>query len=694
MKSRFTTKNITIGSHTRIELLLLGEEFLGLGQIFIRGAVMRGRDVPLRPCLETPEGFLFNRLRLRRVHAAGGGLILQLDALGEPGFYAGNRIDYHYERVPAWATGGRHGTLEILLKPAVLDIDGTEYAGFSYQYVVRLKDARFHQLLDRATWEIGGHATGNIIVSQSQCCEPEHRCTLDSSFHTWVANARIRNNRDENTFLSYCFTPRFSSMQCFDFLDASGGSLVMFSDRLEHIKGSVFKESGQSVIHHCDLHSFALTNHIRVPAKFVLFHPTTRHADHEFRNRWTACRDFVYHRYQKQYGIREDFPRTEHHSWLDGECDHVFGHHIYPKNAQRWYYDIADIVIPAMKKMGFEKYFEGGLFKSLFTENPADRFFNFTILDYVISNHFGGIQSLRYLGRKCREHGILFELWLECGLHPCSPILRKHPEWVIHDPHLGEYAAASGFIRALDLNQDGAFAYVKERWTRLIRQAGVSAIFHDSFPNIGSMKINSADPLRRPQHRRLLELIRYFQGLGMEYAGEGGGPFVIQHGGLGSTDDRAMGECNYHWFRNREYSLYRTCRTIGLEVLLDGRLSNQDYFRLLANQAPLCIGGTRREPEVTSSLRGILKLGDEFARMQKAYNQTRLLMEKRTLLPDAQGVLWHNAKNQPMVCFTFKDIRLPVRGTFRLDELITGEKTEGRDRCVLKKHRVHLMRAI
>jgi hypothetical protein len=102
-----------------------------------------------------------------------------------------------YERVPACATGSRRATLEIVLKPAAFDIEGLTYTGFSYQYRMRIADAKAHQLLDRTTWELGGCADGNTIVSQSQCCEPEHRCTRASSFRTWVANKRISGGRDE-----------------------------------------------------------------------------------------------------------------------------------------------------------------------------------------------------------------------------------------------------------------------------------------------------------------------------------------------------------------------------------------------------------------------------------------------------------------------------------------------------------------
>jgi hypothetical protein len=490
------TKSLRIGRHTQIELLLRGDEFLGFGKIAIGGVPVRARDVPLRPLVETPEGHQFRRLTLRGIRETAGSTVLHLDALGEPGFYGGSQIDYHYERVPARSVGCRQGKLEIILQPASFAIEGLTYTGFSYQYRLRLRGCQAHQLLDRATWEIGGRAAGNIIVSQSQCCEPEHRCTRDSSFHTWVANKRVTNGRDEYNFLSYCFTPRFSSMQCFDWLDAAAGSLLVFYDRLEHIKGSVFKESGQPVIHHCDLHSFALTDRVAVPAKFVVFHPTRQHADHEFRNRWTACRDFVFRRYQKQYGIREDYPRTEHHSWLDWERDHVFGHHICPKNAKRWYYDLADPVVPAMKRMGFEKYFDGALLKSLYTENPKEHYPNFTMWDYVISEKFGGMAGLKYLVRKCHQHGIKCELWMDCGLNQKSPILKQHPDWVLRDPHLGPYNGALGFIMGLDLNNDEAFAFIKQRYTRFVREAKIDGIFHDSFPNISGIK--NKDQLRRP----------------------------------------------------------------------------------------------------------------------------------------------------------------------------------------------------
>jgi len=673
-------RTVSVGPEVEVELLMRGEEFLGFGEITVQGVVVRARHVPMRPCVETPEGHTFDRFWLKAVEpGSGGAAVLHLDVLGQPGSYAGGRIDWHYERVPSAAVGPRSAALEIVLEPARLDVDGLDYAGFSYRYVLDLADASAYQLLDKATWELGGRAAGNTIISQSQCCEPEHRCSLDSSFHTWVASARIVENRDEMSFLSYCFTPRFSSMQCFDFLDAAPGSLLMLFERLEHVKGSVFKETGQDVIHHCELHTVGMTSRIETPAKLVLLHRTSAHADHEVRNRWTACRDAVFHRYQRQCGIAEQLPRTQHHTWLDWERDPVFGHHIFHEDAARRYYELGDVVIPAMKEMGFEIFFEGGLYKSLFTENPDQHWPNFTIFDYVISDNFGGLEGLRYLCRKAAESDICVMLWLNLGLGAASPLLAEHPDWMMHDPHLGPYVVGPGFVRALDINNDEVFEYVKDRWTTFIREAGITGIFHDSFPNIGTMKVNFRDPGLQPQYRRLIELVKYFREQGMWYEVEGCSPFAVHHGGLGHTDDLAMGEVVYAWFRGREYSLYRTCRSVHIENLLDGRIGNHDYFRLLANQAPLCIGNGWTERGV------ILELGDEFAAMQKAYNGVRLQMEKRTLLPDEQGVLWRNGRDDATVAYAFEDIRLPVQGRFHAENLFTGARTDGRDQCCLAR---------
>ncbi|MBI4024773.1 MAG: alpha-galactosidase [Verrucomicrobia bacterium] len=695
MKLASARKNIRLGKMVEIEALLRDAEFLGLGRVVIDGAAVRSDAVPWRPCVETSDGFSFTRLFLKKIEPISNGVALRLEALGEPGFYSGGRIDFHYERVPSSAAGVRRADLDILLEKSAVEIEGLTYTGFSMRYVLRLHGTKAFQLLDKGDWEIGGRATGNIIVSQSQCCEPEHHCARASSFHTWVANARIVNNRDTMDFLSYCFTPRFGSMQCFDFLDAKQGSLLVFYDRMEHIKGSVFKESGQEVIHHQDLCTLGLTDRFEPPAKHVLLHKTTRHETHEFRNRWTACRDFVFQRYQKQYGIREDYPQTEYHSWLDWKPDHYTGHHVYPKDASHWFYDMARVVVPAMKKMGFERFFDGGLFKSHFTENPAEHHPNFTMYDYVISDQFGGNKALAYFCGKCRAQGLDFSLWLNTGLGRQSPIFEQHPEWLLHDPHLGPYTSVWGHHRVFDLNQDGAFNFMKDRFTRLIREVGITGILHDSFPNMGSMKVNWRDPKLRGHMQRTLALMRYLQQLGMYYAVEGSGPFGVQHGGLGSTQDLAMGEVAYQWFRGKEYSLFRTCRALGVDAFLGGDLDNADYFRLLANQAPLCLVTGHKGNTVkgySAGMGSIVQLGDEFARMQKAYNRARLRMQKRTLLPDQQGVLWRNNRTKETICYAFKNFALPVKGGFDSEELVEGEKGHGRSVCRLQRNRVYVIR--
>src|SRR6202044_3438689 len=58
-------------------------------------------------------------------------------------------------------------SLELELRPVKRELGGRSFVGFSYQYHYRSRSVPIYKILDRATWEPGGRATGSQFWMRS-----------------------------------------------------------------------------------------------------------------------------------------------------------------------------------------------------------------------------------------------------------------------------------------------------------------------------------------------------------------------------------------------------------------------------------------------------------------------------------------------------------------------------------------------
>lgn len=184
MQSGSTTdvSEVIVGRAT-IELLTDDGHFQGLGSVTINGVVVRSAAVPLRPDISTPDGIRYDAFRLDNIVKDGDDVVLETSAFGTQGLYGEYRDEYDSQQAwPRVVTEPIVDRLDWRLRPEHLELDGVQYDGFSYALRFRSDSRAIHQVTMITTWELGGAAEGNTILSQGQVNPPVYRCEKNTSF--------------------------------------------------------------------------------------------------------------------------------------------------------------------------------------------------------------------------------------------------------------------------------------------------------------------------------------------------------------------------------------------------------------------------------------------------------------------------------------------------------------------------------
>ena len=141
--------------------------------------------------------------------------------------------------------------------------------------------------------------------------------------------------------------------------------------------------------------------------------------------------------------------------------------------------------------------------------------------------------TLKELGERIREKGLMFGIWVEPeGFSTDSDLYRKHPDWATIVP--GRKPDLSRHQLILDFTRKDVQDYILERLTSIIREGGISYIKWDLNRSICD-KYSALLPVKRQgefAHRYMLgvyrileELLRSFPELLIEGCCGGGGRF-------------------------------------------------------------------------------------------------------------------------------------------------------------------------
>ena len=644
-------------------------QFLGLGEISVRGVALRCGRVPIAPLIETLEGLQFRTFDFRERIELDGEVLLRCRAKAVPGEYT-ERTDLLHHRGLATYFPEEMPVAEIdwILRPVEAEIGGRRFVGLSYRYAFRCPGDRYgrvHQVVDRTSWEIGGRAEGNTVISVGQANFPEHQATRGSAFDTRVAQRGPHGERLHPGYASYETSPRFGTMQCFDYLFADDGALAIYYERMEHIRGLVEKRADSDLILHFDEISFPLANEFETPAKHVLFYPVEQPLDTATaRNIWTDVHDHVATLYRSQYGIRAEEPAPEFSFGYD--YDPVRRTHVVPDDSTQHMQRLGRELIPRLAALGFKRFFISPTWITDMTEVATGG--NCCLAwDYRVAERFGGNAALAELCQCADRAGIQVTVWIAFSLSDRSPLAADHPDWNMQSVTGAAYkGGCKDGVICIDPRSDFR-RYLTDLILALKRDTGIHGVLHDSYVHVPTMVINQADPELTPSHGALLEMVAELQRSGLVYTVEGNGPFGLARGGLSHLSDGGP-EVMLQYFFGREYALYSTTRNVSPDAVALGILTPERYFRFLANKAPFCFELDPCRMDKLDCLEG------NFARLHQVFNKVAPLMCRRNLLDDDAGVEWQ-ADDGGLLLFAFREFHHPLPAGSTAEEVTEGAPT-------------------
>ncbi len=681
-------KWLRLSNGVEIELRFEGEAFLGLGEIRAASVPVRSGAWPLRPQIATAEGLRYERLELIETVQEDGGYLLRVKLIGSAGG-PHPRFDYYRPMISTELPDTPvEDLLEWRLAPLRQEIGSETWEGMSYSYRFLSDQRRIHRLLDWGTWEVGGRAEGNLLISRA-CFSPVEAQLTRAGRYTTSEEYGPSADDVEGTFMQ--LRPRFGAMQCFDYEWNPRGSLLLAWDRPDYINGLVHKEAGSDWVQVIDEHWFELTGDARPPARWVLFRPAGREETvWEGRTRWMRCWQWSREHYGHQVGIAP----VRAPLMYQVEATPALGR---PETGIAISEHLRDVILPRAAQLGFEAVFFGPRWQCALAEDLPGTLNNnahsiCAPYDYRFAEQWGGDKLMREVCDTGKRLGVAAMPWLAAHittLFPDSPLLKDHPDYLVRDIFGGHYSGGYAEIASGDLA--GGFG---DRWFECLRhnveEVGVQAWFFDSYPNLAAMPVNYADPQLRPGIKRLWEFQAWCQERGVYWEIEGDGPFGIAScgiGGAGTGAGQHTGMFHGNFFSDyageRAYSLIDANLRVEEKWIDAGWVDPTDYFRSLAARGPLC---PITHPDAPTLWGWVT---DDVVSWNRAYAQVRDVMDVPRLLPDDAGVIWNSASQPGAVIWSFgrKDLALPCRG--QVTDLLSGEIIGGTEILRLRPWRAY-----
>jgi hypothetical protein len=645
-----TAPRYTLGACT-FELLLDADRFLGLGAIWIGETQVRSGRLPLRPYTQSYAGAELTALRLREVQQTDGELRIRLSGEFSP-LPVKLMRDHSFDPIHDtgdWDAPALLGTgeLDLVLRPATDAFNGVACAGFAYHYEYASTTVPLFYLLDMASWELEGDITGATAYSQSSCSAPAVTFAPETAWSTEGELFFLTEAGNQNPIMTHNL-PRWAGHGSFDFQCRGETTLLGIFERVELIRSVLRREAGKAELKTFDKHVFDQTLTYRTAAKAILLQRGAR-SETDRQNLWTWVSDTVDARARAEYGIADE-PLV------------VSLHQNYWANFTVESYD--QDLLPAAAGIGARRIFVDNLNKSAMTEEaPLPGVFNWNMCcghEFEIAEKIGGVARVTAFAERCAAHDVQVMVWTNNDQALSSPINASERDdngWfvLLEDARQKYGGAYAGVMSVLDFSVPEARAYFVESHLRNRAQTGISALFIDSFYNLGFMPVSYRNCAPRTMWRGCLQAVRELQAGGFHIEIESFGPFgKPTHGHPASYNLDTIFIC----YRVGMGNGYTTVPTNNPLVQQAGGLAT-DFF-CLAHKAGLADGalfkdGQRIDARWSAAQRRTLAV----------YHATLPAMHTRYLQADGQAVLWHDATGTQATLWHFTDRSVTLPGTVR-----------------------------
>ncbi|MBI4027504.1 MAG: hypothetical protein HY360_21135 [Verrucomicrobia bacterium] len=676
---------INLSKQIRIELLIRPEgEFVGLGDFSIAGVALRDGRQPFVVRLETPDGVLYPKFILEKIHRRQDSVEVVLRATGIPWGRGEYQDDYnqnlYHLALPAGKMADR---LTLLFASAKLTLDGREFVGFAYSFRFKSGSRKIHRLLTHATWEIGGRITGNTVLSQGQCNRPVYRGARRTLFTTACLRTLAQYGSLQGN--SFQLGPRAGLLQGFDFQHSTDGVLFQYWPDFQSVSSLIESPVGADRLHVVDEYRFPLARNVRTTPKHVLF-SKGRLGDHKCRDLWLAACEQVYGGIKRRHGIQPTVVRPE--------CGLVYTAKFVgkkfkitvqgePVDPPEVLYALADRTLPVLARQGIRRFFPEAFQQNDVTELGMRRKLDDGIhgglcCSSVCATHrffpskfWGGIKAWRYFAKRGRALGIEIGHWFAPHFSPRAAIFEQHPEWRMVDVNGMPAGGGYGFqtLVVADWNT-GIYDWALADLRRWQEEGGLDYLFTDSLSNMGLLQCNYAAAMRT-NFKALGRFYADLQRIGIKalsfecISAFGCSRFGAAdlRGDLLQQDRAVAGQNDFGWWVGEEDMAYNVtlCTAPRKRTPSDLR---RILFRTMANRGFVMYGGLANERH---------ELPAWHHELNHIQQQVVADMQTRHVLPAGRGIEWTNGPTR--IIWTYRDIALSVTPAARV-ERISGRGAE------------------
>jgi len=652
------SQTVALGN-CRFEILTEGEELRGIGQIHIGETLVRSGRLPLRPYTQSFQGAEMVAWRFLGVETTAEAVRVKAEAIFRPMPVKLMR-DHSFDPVHEMADWDAPqvagtGRLDLVFTPAADAFNGVEFAGFSYQYEYASDTLPLFYLMDMASWELDGDIVGATAYSQSSCSAPVAHFDADTAWSTEGILHFLVEDNNQNPIMTHNL-PRWASHGSFDFQYKGDNTLIGVFDHVDLIRSVLVREAGKPELKAFDKHIFDETLSYATSAKKILLNRAAK-TTLDQQNLWTWIYTEVDDRARAEYGIKEELPVfcLYQNYWDNFTVD-------------SYYKDL----LPAAIKVGARRLFLDNLKKSAMTaRTPYPGVWHWNMCcghEYEIADELGGVKRVKEFIDRAAAHNVQTMVWTNNDQALSSPINaseRDDKGWfvLLEDTRMKYGGAYAGCMSVLDMTVDAARDYFVQSHIKIREQTGLSALYFDSFYNLGFMPVSYRNCKPRTMWRGLLQAFRELQEAGFNMMIESFGPFGQPgHGHPSSYNFANIFACIKVGVGN-DYSTIPSSHPVFAGHPND---STADYYAL-AHMAGLVSGNLfnkdgQRIDEVWT---------DEQIRFVAVYHDVLPLMKHRYMQEDGKSVIWHNADRTQATLWNFTARTVSLPGT--VVDLITGE---------------------
>ncbi len=654
--------------------------FRGIGEVRCGRHVLRSAALPWTLYTESETGLRFEDFRLAAVERTSAGTTLVLSSEGRwmPRAQAADAMGDSRFLARRLAPG--RATVRWTFAPAERGIAGSRWSGMSMTVAIDSPGHPLHWLLETATWELGGSATGCTLIQQDvSTIDLEQRVAADSRFSTIE---RFHTGGSDAWGGSYPMDmlPRAAGSSFLDFQAKGALALTLFAEEPGLTRARLEKHADEDVIHHLDRPFVRLGERVVFPTRHLLVHDAGHDlADHERRNLWLDAFCDVRAALHAAYGFTAEVPLPCVHSHLwDEDLKRLGAAWDVPLRA----------ALPAYRALGFAEVVTHGVWNSI-TSDPAKTAADGNICcpyDFTFAESFGGAAGMRRLADEGDAAGIRIFQWFSFHLSKDAPLWKTHPEWVQReaggDPWDGQYGSLwSGRIGS-PYGQ-----WFSQQILDVRAATGIGGIFFDSYQNLGVTCVDWQGPERAPQADTIWRLQGTWQQAGYRQRCEVVTPFGVSHVAMfGFAEDRFRRRL---WDdRVRDEQLFALIDTAPAffsdEPFRPGRIGPQEYFRLAAHRCLPALGASPWKGELPGGMHA-----EAYAAVNRQYLAAVPRMHRLRLVADGSCTRWLDAQDRPAVLWALRDG--PQEATGWVTDLADGSRTECAGRLKARAGHVYML---